>query len=188
MALPSHKFNGERPLSFSWQFMEYWPSVKVPEYVDVSRGVSYKEKNECLSVGCEWWEGLGTKKERDGRMKAVRRRPWTWLGEEGVSFVPPCSLHQLQWPIQGRCQNKTKQKMPTNQTKITMWKSEWMRKVRGGSEKKNRKGPKEEGVLQKVGEYLKSIWRGESKFLLLSSRSWEPLDLHICLFVYLFIC
>lgn len=97
------------------------------------------------------------------------------IGEETVNlagvgrgrFCPSYSLHQAQWPIQGKCKQTNKQTKP-------IWKSEWIRKEKEGSDKKTRSRSKEgRRFTESQRVYRRHMKRKESEFLLSSSNSRE---------------
>lgn len=162
MALPIHKFSRERLLSWIWQFIEYWLSEKAPAFGDVSRDVSYKENNKCLQVYVNKTEQLGQKN------KKKRNRRMSKLGVELSLFS---CIKLSDW-----------RKVDTQET--------YVEKVNGcGRGGEVRKGKEEKDLQGKRG--FTENWRinerhvnkEEPKFPPLSSRSWEPQYLCICLFL-----
>lgn len=168
MALPSHKFSRERPLSWSWQFTEYWPSMKALEYVDVSWGVSYKEKNECLQVGCEWQRVTWDKKRKRCQDDV------TWgghfdLGQGREELVLPTKLRD--W-FEGDTLNRGQC------GKVNELGS------KGEDQKRNRGNKQEKEKFTECWRVNQRHTKGkEPRVLPLSSRSWEPQYVWICLFI-----
>lgn len=165
----SHKFSRERLLVWSWQFMEYWLSEKALEYVNVSRGVSYKEKIESLQVAWNDTKWLGTKK------KNTRWRDESGDGGEGqkgvsVAHLAPCT--KLSDPSE----------VDAQKTNLERWiNEEGERKARKGKEGQS-KGKERFTESWRVNQ--KHLKRKEPRFLPLSSRSWEPQYICICLLIF----